>query len=453
MTAEPLMPELKNAIPARALIHSGRARRRLAVCVEVLEPRALLSSAASIQWEMAPQIAPDPNHGAQPDLPNTSAYVNPPNGYEVLLDASHSRGIGPLSSFNWTISQSSKVVTTVQGEKPDVDLPEGTYTVQLTANNLRGTTGPAVVSTSVVVKDILIVSIGDSYASGEGNPVVPGYFGFESAQWAYSPDASMELQNANAHRSTVAAPAQFALALQKSNPHEAVTFVSVANSGASIAQGLLGPMPSIGDPSYILPAELDELKQIIGSHPISVLTLSIGANDIGFSTRVDQLIENTELGSPSLSTIQSQVNADLATLPQQYAMLDQAIKVLDPGQILITGYPDLTRNSQGKIAPIVFLGLDIISAKDAKFAANSIIAPLDQAVGTAARTYGWTYVDYSADFRRHGYPSTNSWIRDLNDSEEIEDSFDGAFHPNAAGHRDIAKRLLQAYENLTRKAR
>ncbi len=242
-----------------------------------------------------------------------------------------------------------------------------------------------VVSTTVVVKDILIVSIGDSYASGEGNPVVPGYFGFESAQWAYSPDPAMELENANAHRSTVAAPAQFALALQKSNPHEAVTFVSVANSGATIAQGLLGPMPSIGDPSYTLPAEIDEVKQIIGSHPINVLTVSIGADDIGFSTRVDQLIENTELGSPSLSTIQSQVDADLATLPQQYAMLDQAIKGLDPGQILITGYPDLTRNSQGKIAPIVFLGLDIISAKDAKFAANNIIAPLDQAVETAAQ--------------------------------------------------------------------
>ncbi len=90
-----------------------------------------MSSAALIQWEMAPQIAPDPNHGGQPDLPNTSAYVNPPDGYEVLLDASHSRGIRPSSSFNWTISQSSKVVTTVQGEKPDVDLPEGTYTVQL----------------------------------------------------------------------------------------------------------------------------------------------------------------------------------------------------------------------------------------------------------------------------------------------------------------------------------
>jgi hypothetical protein len=439
------MPQWKNPIPDRAITYPRRARRRLEVRVEALEPRSLLSSVAVIQWQMAPQIAPDPNHGGAPDLPNTSAYVNPPNGYEVLLDASHSRGIGRSSTFTWTISQSGNVVTTVQGEKPDVDLPEGTYTVQLQAYKLRGMTGPVVVSNTVVVKDILIVSIGDSYASGEGNPVVPGYFGIGSPQWAYSPDPAMELENANAHRSTVAAAAQFALALQKSNPHEAVTFISVADSGASISQGLLGPMASIGDPSYPLPAEIDEVHQIIGSHPINVLTLSIGGDDIGFSTRIEQLIENTELGSPSLSTIQSQVNADLATLPQQFAMLDQAIKGLNPGKVLITGYPDLTRNSRGKVAPIVFLGFDIISAQDAKFAANSIIAPLDQAVETAARANDWTYVNYSADFRTHGYPSSNSWIRDLNDSEEIEDSFDGAFHPNAAGHRDIAKRLFQAY--------
>ena len=61
-------------------------------------------------------------------------------------------------------------------------------------------------------------------------------------------------------------------------------------------------------------------------------------------------------------------------------------------------------------------------------------------------------LNYSADFRTHGYPSSDSWIRDLNDSSEIEDSFDGAFHPNAAGHRDIAKRLLQAYEQVSRNA-
>ena len=77
-------------------------------------------------------------------------------------------------------------------------------------------------------------------------------------QWAYSPDPAMNAENANAHRSTIAGPAQFALKLQAANPHEAVTFVSVANSGAFDPVGVLGPMPSIGDPNDQLQGEIPE---------------------------------------------------------------------------------------------------------------------------------------------------------------------------------------------------
>ena len=119
----------------------------------------------------------------------------------------------------------------------------------------------------------------------------------------------MNQQNADAHRSTISGPAEFALELQEENPHEAVTFVSVANSGASISHGLLGPMPSVGNPSVQLPAEIAEVKQIIGKRPIDVLTLSVGANDIGFVALVEGLIENTSTGSPSLAAIQA--SADL----------------------------------------------------------------------------------------------------------------------------------------------
>ena len=193
---------------------------------------------------MVPQIAPDPLHGDEPDLPNTPAYVNPPDGFGVQLDASHSVGIQPTTTFSWTVTDSMGHTTPLSGEDPTIDLPQGPYTVQLTATGLLGSDGPQQATTGIQVKDVLIVSIGDSYASGEGNPVVPGVI---SPQWAYSPDPAMNTENADAHRSTIAGPAQFALELQESNPHQAVTFVSVANSGASIPVGVLGPMPSIGD--------------------------------------------------------------------------------------------------------------------------------------------------------------------------------------------------------------
>lgn len=434
-------------LPPRYDLARGRSRRavrRYHATVEQLQDRSLPSSAAVIQWSMVPQIAPDPAHGGAPDLPNTPAYVNPPDGYGVRLDASQSVGVEPTTTFSWTVTDSQGHSTSLSGEEPLIDLPQGFYTVQLTATGLLGTDGPQTTTTDIQVKDILIVSIGDSFASGEGNPVVPGTV---SPQWAYSPDPAMNTENADAHRSTIAAPAQFALQVQQSNPHEAVTFVSVANSGASIPVGVLGPMSSVGDPSHQLPAEIAELRQIIGTRHIDVLTVTVGANDIGFTTLTRELIENTDIGYPSRSAILRQVRASLAALPQHFAALAPAIQALDPGQVLVTGYPDLTRNQHGKVA--AFLGpgdVPLISKPDAKLASQKVIPALDAAVARAARTDHWSLVrGLSADFRTHGYPSNAPWIRSLGQSLMMQGDVDGTFHPNAAGHQDIAAHLMATY--------
>ena len=443
-------PTIWNPAPSRP----RRPRTRLSVVVESLEARSLLASVAVIQWQMAPQIAPDPAHGNVPDLPNTPGYVNPAGGYEVLLDASHSTGIRPSTTFAWTVTDAKGHATHLVGEDPNVDLPQGPYKVKLQATGLVGANKPAYASSNVQVKDVLIVSIGDSYASGEGNPVVPGVF---SPEWAYSPDPAMNVQNADAHRSTIAGPAQFALQLQQSNPHEAVTFVSVANSGASINEGVLGTMPSIGDPGVTLPAEIDEVKQIVGPHHIDVLTISVGANDVGFANQVFNLIENTYTDGyyPTLATIQGQVNAQLSKLPNRYARLGHAVQALNPGKVMITEYPDITRNQQGNVAEIVGpLDIPLIGQADAQFASTSIIAPLDAAVSAAARANHWTCVaGISAAFQTHGYPSTDSWVRQLGDSLAMQGNADGTFHPNAAGHLAIAQRLLATYRGAIGKSR
>jgi hypothetical protein len=421
----------------------SRARRSAKAWVEVLEARSLLSSAAVITWSMVPQIAPDPLHGNQPDLPNTPAYVNPPQGYGVVLDAANSVGILPTTTFAWTVTNSSGQNTTTSGETPTIDLQRGSYSVKLTATGLAGTNGPLIATTTIQVKDILIASIGDSYASGEGNPVVPGVF---EPQWAHSPDPAMNTENANAHRSTIAGPAQFALMLQQANPHEAVTFVSVANSGASIPVGVLGPMTSIGDSSYELPAEIPELEQLIGTRHIDVLTMTVGADDIGFATIAEDLIENTYLGTPTIKQILTQFDTSLQALPSHFAELAQAIRSLNPGQVLMTGYPDITRNQNGEVATILWGDVTLISRHDAKVASAQIIPPLDAVISNAAKTYNWSLVSgINADFFTHGYPSTTPWIRTLGESLEMQGDQDGTFHPNALGHLDFAKHFLATY--------
>ena len=421
-------------------------RRRPALTFERIEARMLLSTAAVISWKMAPQIALDPAHGNAPDLPNTPAYVNPAGGYRVLLDASGTPGVRPTSTCIWTVTAAGRPVATVQGEEASVSLPEGPYSLQLTVSGLRGAAAPEVATEEIVVKDLLVVAIGDSYASGEGNPVVNGLYFVKSAQWAYSPNAAMNLQNAKAHRSTLAAPAQFALALQQNNPHEAVTFVSVADSGAEIDKGLLGPMVSNVDAGYNLPGQVDEVRQIVGTHPIDVLTVSIGGNDIGFSAKLTELASNSVLGKTTLGSIQSQLNTQLAALPQKYAALGQAVQGLAPAKVLITEYPDPTRDQRGQYAPIRFAGVAAISKADVQFADQNILAPLNQAVEAAAVANGWTAVGgLEAPFRTHGYASTKSWFQPVGKSLRYEGTTIGAFHPNARGQEAIADRLLATY--------
>jgi lysophospholipase L1-like esterase len=416
--------------------------------VEALEVRSVLSPAAVIEWSMVPRFAADPLHGGQPDLPNTPAYVNPTDGFGVQLDASHSAGIGPSTTFSWEVIDSRGDATPLGGEDPTVDLPPGPYTVELTAIGLSGSDGPQYAAVDIQVKDILIVSIGDSYASGEGNPVVPGA---TSPQWAYSPDPAMDLENADAHRSTIAGPAQFALRLQQANPQEAVTFVSVADSGASIPVGVLGPMASVGDPSHQLPAQIAELKQIIGTRPIDVLTVSVGGDDIGFAGLAESLVENTAFGRPSRAAILARFDAALKALPGRFAELAAAIQALGPARVLVTGYPDLTRNQRGNVAAIPGPGgFTLVSKRDAQLVSRTIIPRLDAAIARAAAAYHWTLVAaIDADFRPHGYPSRTPWFRTLGQSLQMEGSIDGTFHPNAAGQQDIAMRLLEAYMGTT----
>src|SRR4051794_3613356 len=82
-------------------------------------------------------------------------------------------------------------------------------------------------------RDYFIVSIGDSFASGEGNPDVPcrGFNGCadEDPVWQYK----------DCHRSEWAGPSRSALALESSSDQSSVTLLHLACSGATVPKGLL----------------------------------------------------------------------------------------------------------------------------------------------------------------------------------------------------------------------
>src|SRR6185437_4332350 len=158
------------------------------------------------------------------------------------------------------------------------------------------------ISTEIQVRDILIAGLGDSIASGEGNPdraialaddgfCFRSYLGSATAQY-YRPsragykggracEASDPLQvwqrqsalwlNSACHRSLYSYQTRTALALAVQYPHIAVTYLPLACTGATISDGLLGaqrarecPATKSASPCRgTVTAQLDELRAAV----------------------------------------------------------------------------------------------------------------------------------------------------------------------------------------------
>ncbi|MCH7388249.1 hypothetical protein MMO39_13230 [Acinetobacter modestus] len=114
--------------------------------------------------------------------------------------------------------------------------------------------------TTVQVIPKLIISLGDSFASGEGNPDHPTKFNNWSAKslqhdWALDPQSqwapskaiqkSAEWLDAPCHRSLLSWPTIAALHEALNNKHSVVQFASFACSGAEAYDGLITPQKSL----------------------------------------------------------------------------------------------------------------------------------------------------------------------------------------------------------------
>ena len=295
-----------------------RRRRRLAakrqapLSFELLEERQLL--AADFEWQMTPRVVADSN--GRIAVPNNAAYAQP-GKFEVVFDAAAARLNGSVpTSFRWKIDGGQPAVVTQS--RFSTRLTEGLHNIQL--DILIGSqveTGPVV---PITVDDILVVGIGDSYSSGEGNPEVPLDGAFSAPEWMQVgdtslypplPDSSPEgisatlnlkdieqeqaRYHALAHRSSAAATAQMALELERLDPHTSVTLVFVSASGGTIDEGALledpgkstgeGTAAGLYDEDDPMPPQITQVAQIVGNRQIDVMNISLGGNESGF-TRV-----------------------------------------------------------------------------------------------------------------------------------------------------------------------
>jgi len=224
-------------------------------------------------------------------LPPTSPYQISPGTWHADLDACASTlAAGTNPTFQFQVLRGPGAVISGGPGCRDFDLTvpaEGVYRLRLTVTSSLGT---ATVEKDVVVQDWLIVSLGDSYGSGEGNPDIDAQhdsFGFVSA--------GAKWQDRRCHRSANAGSAQAARSIERADKHTSVTFIHIACSGALATTGLLqayGGTDNEWEAKDMPPIEpqLTEARELVGNREVDALYISIGGNDANFGPIVQSCI-------------------------------------------------------------------------------------------------------------------------------------------------------------------
>jgi hypothetical protein len=245
----------------------------------------------------------------------------------------------------------------------------------------------------IAVRDLMIAGLGDSVASGDGNPdwpvaladdgfcfrrflatdraeyFRPGRIGF-SGDRACDSDSrgdqvawsllSARWMSAACHGSLYGYQLRAALALAVETPHAAVTFLPLACTGATIATGLLngqrarelncgsGGARGTGTTACptTMPAQLAALRDLLAEarrrdpgRVLDLVFLTVGANDIGFSGLIaDAIIEaraERTLFSRAgvISSVEAAQQTLEQTLPGDFARLRAALKPLVGGMM------------------------------------------------------------------------------------------------------------------------
>jgi PKD repeat protein len=319
---------------------------------------------------------------------SNDSYALRPDQYEYVYD--------------WTLDGAS--LTTASCKPTLTFTDKASHPVGLTVTNMSDGNITVFPEQMIQVKDYFIVSIGDSYASGQGNPdieqeVISGPFGFGWVQ--VSPAV---WQDERCHRSANAAPALAAMALEASDPHSSVTFISFACTGATIqtpsydlipqidadplwenrGSGILGPQRGEitdvewGDYEHYIKPQMQQLEEALaasnGQDPrqIDSLLISGGGNDMKFGPLIRQctiftncwvnwwaqMAENpvTDTQWYTLYDLVTRAvgkwtgdNPPVYTIPGNYADLGARINSLDPKplHVYVTQYPDPTINDRG----------------------------------------------------------------------------------------------------------
>ena len=411
---------------------------------------------AEFTWQVADRFMEVWKSWGSPGNPGNYSPSVLRQPFFLTLDACSSRGGNTaIASYDWTVLGGDRPGWLVHrlAESCRIAIPvptEGTYYVLLTVRAHDGEAASTMQRVSI--SDVLIVSIGDSYASGEGNPDV-----------LFGPTAPAgEWQDRRCHRSRLSGPAQAALELERRDPRSTVTFLSYACSGATIREGLIReywgqvplwpPMvPQIKAAARLLCG--DDVCDRPDDPTIDALLISIGGNDVGFAVaiiacaaRLDDIANRTFRRLIDVNLIPNRdchqqpslarhLEERLRELPGLYAEVRREIRNrLKVRAVFITEYPvDLFDSGAGCGS------LELVTAEEAQW-----LAGYGQRLNQVIRdSWGAAVVDIASAFAGHGYCGTPTFYGHLGQSLGRQLDYLGLLHPNADGHRVYRDAILR----------
>jgi lysophospholipase L1-like esterase len=341
-------------------------------------------------------------------------------------------GDGGCTGLKWKLDDKAARPEPLGGCAFELDLGDhGSHEVVLERGSQEATA-------SVQARNLLVVSVGDSVASGEGNPDKPSSV---RTRWL----------ERRCHRSMRSGAAQAALAVERGDRQSEVTFLPLGCSGATVPNGLVRPYEGIQPDRRLgdLPAQLSVVKAVTARQQIDALLLSIGANDVNFGPllqfciavedcRHQRFDPEARIPRPSAAAQPAAAverNA-LAALPSRYRQIADVLDEagVDPTRVIIVEYFDPVRDAGGAPCKRALPG---IRKDEAGWAETAVLGPLNGEVRAAADRHRWRVVTGVADaFATHGVCVRGSgrWVRRPEESLSRQARLSGTFHPNGRGH-------------------
>jgi hypothetical protein len=347
--------------------------------------------------------------------------------------------VAGAESYIWSIGSASASTT---GCFLDYEFKKlGSYDVKLQAVGKGKVIGTE--TKRILVKDWLILVLGDSYASGEGNqPFI----------------------NAACDRSAASGGWEAGEEVERLDPRTAVTVVDLACSGATVGKAGNG---------NDIPHQIQEAKGVLEGRVPDAVVMSGGGDDLHFKEVIEDCVKASAvrhgagfvgglfggigggfIGSELAKHFEKNCGpADQLASGQAFSHLEASYRQvaselsgppfnIPHSSVYLTEYADPTHGRDGSLC-----GTALLDHQAFGWADSQVLVPLNELAERSAHTNGWEFVGRIASaFKRHGYCAKETWFHSLTNSLWNQHSPAGSFHPNPAGQRCYARNIIAHLE-------